>query len=199
MSIEKDEHNEPSTPDVKPVKVKKPRTAKQLAADERLREMGKKRAAQRKLDKEKKLHENNQKKLEENLHKICDVVEEKLEAVENKEEVNLITEAVKEPEPEPEPVAPEPEPEPVAPEPEPEPEPEPVAPPPQKKKRVPKKKKVIYYSSEDEETDSDTELVYVKKEKPQPKKKTVKTTIKKEEKPQVSYVVPKRTNRFTRN
>ena len=177
MSIEKDEHNEPSTPDVKPVKVKKPRTAKQLAADERLREMGKKRAAQRKLDKEKKLHENNQKKLEENLHKICDVVEEKLEAVENKEEVNLITEAVKEPEP----------------------EPEPVAPPPQKKKRVPKKKKVIYYSSEDEETDSDTELVYVKKEKPQPKKKTVKTTIKKEEKPQVSYVVPKRTNRFTRN
>lgn len=202
MSIEKEEINEPA---IKPVKVKKPRTAKQLAADERLREMGKKRAAQKKLDKEKKIHTKNQEDLEINLNKICDVVEDKLDnksdsidtqtCDDNKEAVikpTVATVAVVEVEVdkvEPTVAAVEPVKLVVK-------KPKVDKP---KKKRVPKKKKVIYYSSNDEETDSDTELVYIKKEKQSleatdnKKKRTIKSVIKKQEeiKP-----ISKRTNRF---
>ena len=148
----------------KVTKIKKPRTEKQLAADKRLSLMAKQRAEKKKLDKLKKEFANNDKALENNLHKIADVVEEKLIDIENVADVNLLAEAsildiddnkidiivdekiqdvvidIK----------------------------------PKKvikkkkvvvKKKVPKKQKVVYYSTDEEETDSDTEIVYKKKEK----------------------------------
>tara|TARA_R110000822_G_scaffold58401_4_gene146138 strand:+ start:573 stop:1235 length:663 start_codon:yes stop_codon:yes gene_type:complete len=217
MSIEKEEINELID---KPVKVKKPRTAKQLAADERLREMGKKRAAQRKLDKEKKTHKKNQEDLEINLNKICDVVEDKLD---NKLDSNEIIEAqvcddnkaaivepvasledtsVSECEPEPTVVVVEPEPVKLVVKKTKVNDKKEIANLKPKKKRVPKKKKVIYYSSNDEETDSDTELVYIKKEKQSlsaavetKKKRTIKSVVKKDNNEEIKPI-SKRTNRF---
>ena len=150
-------------------KIKKPRTEKQLAADKRLSEMAKKRAEKKRLEKLKKEHAKNDKDLEDNLHKIADVVEEKLINKESKldesnllaetsildlddkkigneiNEINVVDEKIEDV----------------------------VDIKPKKvikkkkvvKKKVPKKQKIVYYSTDEEETDSDTEIVYKKKEK----------------------------------
>jgi hypothetical protein len=156
------------------VKIKKPRTEKQLAADKRLSLMAKQRSEKRKLEKLKKEHEKNNNDLEINLHKIADVIEEKLIIKEDVDESNLLAKAsildiddnkidvivdekiddvgdipamelvdIK---------------------------PKKVIKKKKvvvnnKKKKVPKKQKVVYYSTDEEETDSDTEIVYKKKEK----------------------------------
>mgnify|MGYP003638668322 CR=1 FL=1 len=161
-------------PKKKPPKIKKPRTEKQLQADKRLSEMAKKRAEQKRLDKLKKDHAKNDKDLENNLHKIADVVEEKLLIKEEVDENNLLAEAsileeplsindkddnkidiivdenIKDVEIDIKPkkiVAKK------------------IKKAVPKKKKVPKKQKIVYYSSDEEETDSDTEIIYKKKEK----------------------------------
>ena len=151
----------------KVVKIKKPRSEKQLAADKRLSLMAKQRAEKKRLEKLKKEHAKNDKALEDNLHKIADVIEEKLIIKEDVDESNLLAEAsildiddnkidvivdekiddvivdIK---------------------------PKKVIKKKKvivnnKKKKVPKKQKIVYYSTDEEETDSDTEIVYKKKEK----------------------------------